>query len=182
MDFVTAPGAVSKLLCSPELSLDTSHIFVFGHSYGGATSIYSGSFDTRIAGIIGLDPWLFPMGTDELARKIAKPLLVIKSEYFESQDKDGVLKERNDFLFENNKGTMHNKFQCYFKDTCHLNQTDIPFFMPDVMKTLGQLKRTDNIQHIHGLTTELMLRFLDCYVFAPGSGCKPQNLIEPLKK
>ena len=55
-----------------------------GHSFGGASALYTAIKlnGQGIKGVIGLDPWLFPMKDLYLEYKLNIPVLFINSETF----------------------------------------------------------------------------------------------------
>jgi len=65
-------------------SLDLSSLYLMGHSYGGASVLLVASMiresRVRLAGVIALDPWMFPVHKMEL--RVTSPLCVINSEAF----------------------------------------------------------------------------------------------------
>ena len=56
-------------------SLDLEHIGVFGHSFGGGTSVVVASVDERIAACIGLDAWFLPIPSNVLNSDLNKPFI-----------------------------------------------------------------------------------------------------------
>ena len=56
-------------------SLDLEHIGLFGHSFGGGTSIVVASTDDRIDACFGLDAWFLPVPSSVLNSDLNKPFL-----------------------------------------------------------------------------------------------------------
>ena len=56
-------------------SLDLDNIGVFGHSFGGGTSIVVASTDERIDACFGLDAWFLPVPSSVLNSDLNKPFL-----------------------------------------------------------------------------------------------------------
>ena len=52
---------------------DTSKIGIFGHSFGGCTSVMAGYNDDRIDAVLGLDAFFLPLPKDVIARDLNKP-------------------------------------------------------------------------------------------------------------
>ena len=52
---------------------DTSKIGIFGHSFGGCTSVMSGYSDSRIDAVFGLDAYFLPLPEDIINRDMNKP-------------------------------------------------------------------------------------------------------------
>ena len=56
-------------------SLDLEHIGVFGHSFGGGTSVVVASVDERIDACFGLDAWVLPIPSNVLNSDLNKPFI-----------------------------------------------------------------------------------------------------------
>jgi len=56
-------------------SLDLEHIGVFGHSFGGGTSVVVASVDERIDACFGLDAWFLPIPSNVLNSNLNKPFI-----------------------------------------------------------------------------------------------------------
>ena len=52
---------------------DTNKIGIFGHSFGGCTSVMAGYNDDRIDAVLGLDTYFLPLSKDAIARDLNKP-------------------------------------------------------------------------------------------------------------
>mgnify|MGYP000011022698 FL=1 len=52
---------------------DTSKIGIFGHSFGGCTSVMAGYSDSRIDAVFGLDAYFLPLPEDIINRDMNKP-------------------------------------------------------------------------------------------------------------
>ena len=79
-------------------SLDLDHIGVFGHSFGGGTSIVVASTDERIDACFGLDAWFLPVASSILNSALNKPFFHLGQVRW--REKDNYLKL--DTLAENN--------------------------------------------------------------------------------
>ena len=79
-------------------SLDLDHIGVFGHSFGGGTSIVVASTDERIDACFGLDAWFLPVPSSILNSDLNKPFFHLGQVRW--REKDNYLKL--DTLAENN--------------------------------------------------------------------------------
>ena len=71
-------------------SLDLEHIGVFGHSFGGGTSIVVASTDERIDACFGLDAWFLPVPSSVLNSDLNKPFLHLGQVRW--KEKDNYLK------------------------------------------------------------------------------------------
>ena len=52
---------------------DTNKIGIFGHSFGGCTSVMAGYNDDRIDAVLGLDTYFLPLSKDAISRDLNKP-------------------------------------------------------------------------------------------------------------
>jgi len=69
------------------LKIDTRNIVAVGHSLGGTTAIALGRLDKRVAAVISLDPWYYPVQGDIEKGKFkfdhnSPPLLIIPTSSF----------------------------------------------------------------------------------------------------
>ena len=55
--------------------LDLEHIGVFGHSFGGGTSVLVASTDERVDACLGLDAWFLPVPSTVLNSDLSKPFI-----------------------------------------------------------------------------------------------------------
>ena len=71
-------------------SLDLEHIGVFGHSFGGGTSVVVASVDERIDACFGLDAWFLPVPSMVLNSDLNKPFIHLGR--FQWEEEDNYLK------------------------------------------------------------------------------------------
>jgi len=71
-------------------SLDLDNVGVFGHSFGGGTSIVVASTDERIDACFGLDAWFLPVPSSVLNSDLNKPFLHLGQVRW--KEKDNYLK------------------------------------------------------------------------------------------
>ena len=71
-------------------SLDLEHIGLFGHSFGGGTSIVVASTDDRIDACFGLDAWFLPVPSNVLNSDLKKPFIHLGQVRW--KEKDNYLK------------------------------------------------------------------------------------------
>ena len=97
-------------------SIDFNNIGVFGHSFGGATSVVSSWNDTRISACLNLDGWFVPIVDEIINTGIKIPFCYIGQE---SWGKDTLNYDKLDKFYSNCssdiyllkiKGTEHNDF------------------------------------------------------------------------
>ena len=55
--------------------LDLEHVGVFGHSFGGGTSVLVASTDDRVDACLGLDAWFLPVPSTVLNSDLSKPFI-----------------------------------------------------------------------------------------------------------
>ena len=67
-------------------SLDLEHIGVFGHSFGGGTSIVVASVDDRIDACFGLDAWFLPVPSNVLNSDLKKPFIHLGQVRWKEED------------------------------------------------------------------------------------------------
>jgi len=89
LDMVSDPSYIHKIFNNQEINLDYSRLFLAGHSFGGGTTAELATEDKRITGgLVLLDPWFESNDENLLFKKIKKPILVLRSEEFETNVKN----------------------------------------------------------------------------------------------
>lgn len=103
--------------------LDLSSIGLLGHSAGGGAGVLTALTDTRIKAIVGFDPWLEPIETDNIATGLKIPALFLRSEQWETDPNN-----KNLFpLLQSSKG-YRELYQ--INGTTHLDFTMIYMYSP----------------------------------------------------
>ena len=112
-----------------------NNLFLMGHSFGGATVLLASSKDSRVKGVLALDPWMLPLARQEF--QIVRPACVVNTEVFLNQNNLEVIKEAS-----NNNDDV--KYQV-LKDGVHMSATDIPsVFTQGVLRTgLGFIDKVE---------------------------------------
>ena len=108
--------------------VDMKHIGVFGHSYGGATSLIASIQDERIDAAIALDGWMIPVPLDIIDSGSDKPFYYIGRE---SWPDPLNYQQLNKFL-----DSSSSQSTLFLKGTEHFDYSDAPLFSP-YMQTLG---------------------------------------------
>lgn len=72
--------------------IDFDHIGAFGHSTGGGGAVKLSLEDPRIKAVFGLDPWVEPVGHEELSKGMQIPSLFIRSEMWQEGYNNAYLK------------------------------------------------------------------------------------------
>lgn len=116
---------MSKLFGFEVVSIDLNSLLAVGHSYGGATALYSAYHDKRIKQVFGLDPWMFPIDEKILKEKILDiPLVFIMTESYYRRLRSMKQKEKTELFFSTHEKHSRNKILLHFDKTAHLNQVN----------------------------------------------------------
>lgn len=108
--------------------VDMERIGVFGHSYGGATSLIASVQDERIDAAIALDGWMIPIPLDVIDRGSDKPFYYIGRESWADPLN---YQQLNKFLKRSS-----NQSTLFLTGTKHFDFSDTPLFSP-YMQTFG---------------------------------------------
>ena len=108
--------------------VDMERIGVFGHSYGGATSLIASIQDARIDAAIALDGWMIPVPLDVIDRGSDKPFYYIGRE---SWPDPLNYQQLNKFLKRSS-----NQSTLFLTGTEHFDFSDTPLFSP-YLQTFG---------------------------------------------
>jgi predicted dienelactone hydrolase len=101
---------------------DLDHIGMFGHSYGGATSIVAASQDPRIDATIVLDGWIIPVPPRTIDQGVSTPLLYIGQASWD----DPVNYQKLERLLNNSPQQK----SILMPGTKHFDFSDTPLFSP----------------------------------------------------
>lgn len=107
---------------------DLQHIGMFGHSYGGATSVVAAHQDPRIDATIVLDGWILPVPPQVVEQGVKTPILFIGRETWP----DPLNYQKLDVLLSNSP----NHKSVLMPGTEHFDFSDAPLFSP-FMQTVG---------------------------------------------
>ena len=131
--------------------INLDNIGIFGHSFGGATSIYSSYVDDRIDACINLDGWMVVVPDDIINNGIGKNFMYIGQEQWDEKLNYQKLEA---FIKSNPKsskilipGTTHYDFS----DTPHMSKA------AKLLKKSGQL----NSSNLKNILNDLVVSFFD---------------------
>ncbi len=115
--------------------LDTSRIGLLGHSTGGGAGVKVASMDSRVQGIIGLDPWVESFSEITLKKRMKCPYLFLQSEEWIGQKNDENL---YNILSNNPQGELYQ-----IMGTTHVDFTMIHLYSPmtNKVRLTGSLDR-----------------------------------------
>tara|TARA_B100000795_G_scaffold266059_1_gene248693 strand:+ start:82 stop:1209 length:1128 start_codon:yes stop_codon:yes gene_type:complete len=106
--------------------VDLERIGIFGHSYGGATSLIASIQDERIDAAIALDGWMIPVPLDVIDGGSDKPFYYIGRESWP----DPLNYEQLNKLLKNSS----NYSTLFLTGTEHFDFSDTPLFSPYLQK------------------------------------------------
>ena len=136
------------------------NIGVFGHSFGGTTSIYASIMDERIKACLALDPWYEPLPKNIINNGLTIPYLHIGQEYWESKLN---YKVRDEIL----KNTQSTNFVSTIIGSKHPDFIDFPLMVPKRIQNM--LKNNENFgtmnpRYVYNILNDLQLNFFNSYV------------------
>ncbi|EDV23607.1 uncharacterized protein TRIADDRAFT_58423 [Trichoplax adhaerens] len=153
-DFETRNKQVN--IRAQEERLNLSSLAVFGHSFGGGTTIAALAKDARLQCGVCLDAWLFPLG-EEVYENINKPILFINSFAFQWPKNikriQRILSGHNGdfYMFQITQLVrllLNSSNVFIFRNTGHLTQTDFAHIIPSFFA-----RRSSSFGTIPPLTT-----------------------------
>lgn len=136
------------------------NIGVFGHSFGGTTSIYASIIDPRIKACLALDPWYEPLPKKIIESGLTKPFLHIGQEYWDSE----LNYEIRDEIVKN---STTSSFISTIKGSKHPDFIDFPLMVPKrIQKMLKQNENfgTMNPRYVYNILNDLQLKFFTSFV------------------
>ena len=136
-------------------SIEFNKIGVFGHSFGGATSIVSSWNDTRISACLNLDGWMVPIVDDIINTGIKIPFCYV------GQEKWGDVSINYDKLDNFYKNCSSDTYILKIKGTNHFDYADMPHFSK-VGRMIASGKNVDENFAIR--LSNLIVGFFDEYL------------------
>ena len=103
-------------------SINFNKIGIFGHSFGGATSVVSSWNDTRISACLNLDGWFVPIVDEIINTGLKIPFCYIGQEEWENTPLN--YPKLNTFY----KNCSNDTYILKVKDTHHFDYSDMPYF------------------------------------------------------
>lgn len=98
---------------------DLSRVGIFGHSFGGATSIMASDQDPRVLAAVALDGWMVPIPRDVIKRGTNKPFLYLG----QAQWDDPLNYKKLEKFMANSDGDVRSEF---LPNTKHMDFADAP--------------------------------------------------------
>lgn len=155
-EIAAKPESPSSEKCGLEIlngRLDASRIGIFGHSFGGSTSVAASAVDPRLRSAMSLDGWFEHFDFDKFSFR--KPLFFVNSELWQWKENLDKMKTVMDNAEKN--GTKVLKYT--LKGTRHHNFDDVSALLP-LTKTLKAAGPVDVHQAFH-ITNEFLIRFFE---------------------
>jgi dienelactone hydrolase len=137
--------------------VDFGRIGVMGHSTGGGAAIQFCATDGRCRAVLGMDPYLDPVGVDVLENGLQRPLLGLFSAIWENRRGDNAAQFAQ--LQGNSVGNVN---KIWISDTAHFDFSDLPAFSP-LAATLG-LKGSINGDRALRIINDYTLAFFDTHL------------------
>ena len=98
---------------------DLSRVGIFGHSFGGATSIMASDQDPRVLAAVALDGWMVPIPREVIKRGTDKPFLYLG----QTQWDDPLNYKKLEKFMANSDGDVRSEF---LPNTKHMDFADAP--------------------------------------------------------
>lgn len=136
--------------------VNTEHAGIFGHSFGGATSIVAAARDPRISAVIALDGWMVPVPPEIIAEGINVPMLYMGQPYWKGTP---LNYEKLDLLIDNN---ANKTYKLLIENTKHMDFSDAPQFSNFAQK-IGYAGKIPSIE-LKQILNSKTLEFFDIHV------------------
>ena len=141
-------------------NISTDRVGIFGHSFGGATSILAAAQDPRFSAVIALDGWMVPVPPKTIEAGLNVPMLYMG----QPQWKGTPLNYENlDSLISNSAGFTK---KLLISETKHMDYSDAPQFS-NFAKRIGYAGKISSIELKEILNSET-LQFFNTHVRGQG--------------
>ena len=138
--------------------INLKKIAVGGHSYGGATAIYSAKTDKRIKTCFVLDGWISPVPKPIIELGLQKPLLSVGRPNWENSN----YPDNYNLLSKLVSNSSKPNYNMTIKNTLHLDYTDIPLYSPFIKYVMDVGNLPPSVSH--KLINNLIFTFLESYL------------------
>jgi len=137
-------------------SMKIEHPFIAGQSFGGSSVILTLLNDDRFKAGVSMDPWMYPVKTENILQNVSKPLLFINSESFQySRNQEKVLEFKN----SSNNSQMIGYF---INGSVHQTIIDYAFlFDSNILKRVMGLHSMTCPQEVLELNNNLTINFFN---------------------
>ncbi len=136
-------------------SIDFNKIGIFGHSFGGATSIVSSWNDTRISACLNLDGWFVPIVDEIINTGLKIPFCYIGQEEWKETPLN--YPKLNSFY----KNCSDDAYILKIKNSHHFDYADMPYFS-DIGRLVASGKNVD--KHFTERLSNLIVGFFNEYL------------------
>ncbi len=135
--------------------LDLDRIGIFGHSFGGGTSLAASILDSRIKSCLSLDGWYVPIVSDIYRRDFNKPFLHLGQIQWDKKENYQILDE----ILESKSGVG---YKLSLEGAHHYDFTDSPHISGLASKL--NLSSDLDSEEILDVTNTTVLGFFDSYL------------------
>lgn len=149
---------------------DLSRVGVFGHSFGGATSIMASDQDPRILAAVALDGWMVPVPPEVIKRGTSKPFLYLGQQQWD----DELNYKKLDRFLANSNGIVHSE---RLPNTKHMDFADAPH-LSSFAKRIGFAGSMPSEELRAKLSADI-LGFFDTHLNVSSEGVQQQTLVQP---
>lgn len=132
--------------------IDIEKIGIIGHSTGGGGAVQLATDDTRVKAVVGLDPWVEPIGKKTLQTTIEQPMLFFRS----SAWKDGINDEYIKVIAKNTENTV----DIYEIEGTKHQDFSMIYQLEPIPSLVGITGKTD-VRYSAGIYQEFMLKFIE---------------------
>ena len=131
--------------------MDIDNIGIFGHSFGGATSIYSTYSDSRIDACVNLDGWMVVVPENIINEGIAQDFMYIGQQQWDEK----LNYEKLDKFIQSNNHSL----KILIPGTTHYDYSDTPH----MSRAARLLKKSGDINNVNlkNVLNELILSFFN---------------------
>ena len=152
--------------------IDIDKIGIFGHSFGGSTSIYSTWLDDRIDACLNLEGWFEPIPQEVIENGIEKPILSVSMNEWKGFWTENNQTKMNEFI----KNSSYNDLGILIEGAMHSDFADYPH-LTTFSKKLGKKGILESEKMLWSIN-KLTLGFFDMVL----KGKDPKWLEEIKKK
>eukprot|EP00825_Cyclidium_porcatum_P019380 TRINITY_DN2199_c0_g1_i1.p2 TRINITY_DN2199_c0_g1~~TRINITY_DN2199_c0_g1_i1.p2 ORF type:complete len:186 (+),score=32.49 TRINITY_DN2199_c0_g1_i1:133-690(+) len=143
--------------------------------HGGTCAILAGIKDSRITGIVSIDPIVYFLQEPYKKAQLDQALMIVQSEYFANSMKSFSIKQLTQQFMEGQRD-KRNKLLITLKNSGHFNFADCGFLYPGPFQQQMQIGKKTDVIDFFDKYSKLVGSFLTKIAYSKQTVCESDKL------
>lgn len=162
LDFIYSKEQISALLGK---GIDLDKATMVGNGLGGSCALLAGIRDSRICGIVSIDPIVYFLQEQYKKSQLDQTVLVLQSEYFTNSMKLYSIKQLTHQFMEGQRD-KRNKLLITLKNSGHFNFSDCGFLYPGPFQQQMQIGNKNEVLYFYEKYSKLVISFISKLIYS----------------